>query len=79
MVSFQTTHTEDYLAIKSQLKSLGFKFIKTEKHEIDAESKNVVWMEYQKGNLKLSLISGNNQHTNNKAVYEISITKEINK
>jgi len=74
IIGFQTIYKEDYQAIKDQLKTTGFKFIKTEQHkDID---KNATWLIYKKGKTELSLISGV-RGFNNDMLYEVSVDRTL--
>ena len=69
-VTYQTPKTEEYLKIKNQIKSLGFKFKETSNFE------GATFLIYFSGKYKLSLISFQSENVGGKtsAVYEISIT-----
>ncbi len=71
MVSFQTDNNSTYLKIKSELKTIGFKFINSESY------KGTTFFNYKKGNIEVSLassvqVSNYGRNLNN---YEISISK----
>jgi hypothetical protein len=71
MVSFQTLNNTIYLKIKAELKTLGFKFIKTVTMEGDT------FFDYKKGKIEVSLSSGTQEGLNGNKLtsYEISVTR----
>lgn len=73
MVSFQTGKNTTYLKIKSELKSLGFKFINSGTFEGDT------YFDYKKGNIEISLTSSvqKNSFGDELTTYEISVTKTL--
>ena len=73
MISFQTSNNTIYLKIKAELKTLGFKFIKTETFEGDT------FFDYKKGKMEVSLSSGTQDGLNGEKLtyYEISVKREF--
>lgn len=71
MVSFQTLNNTIYLKIKAELKTLGFKFIKTETFE------GSTFLDYKKGKIEVSLSLGTQEGLNGDKLtsYEISVTR----
>jgi len=69
LVAYQTTNSQDYLLIKSQLKNSGFKFAKTE-----ARGQTILLI-YMKGDIQLTLATFKVQQNSGDtfAGYEISI------
>lgn len=71
MVSFQTGNNATYLKIKSELKTLGFKFINTE------TNKGTTFFNYKKGEIEVALASSvqENSYGDKLTIYEISVSK----
>lgn len=71
MVSFQTGNNATYLKIKSDLKTLGFKFINTE------TNKGTTFFNYKKGEIEVALASSvqENSYGDKLTNYEISVSK----
>ena len=71
MVSFQTPNNTIYLKIKSELKTLGFKLIKTGTFEGDT------CFDYKKGKIEVSLFLCTQEGLNGDKLtfYEISVTR----
>ena len=76
-ISYTTYFKQDYAAIKDQLKTSGFKYFRSVTHP--EHDKNDVWLQYTKGQLLLSLVSGKAKTADGQTTdipeYEISITK----
>jgi hypothetical protein len=71
MISFQTTNNATYLKIKTDLKTLGFKFIETETFN------ETIFFTYKKGDITVSLASTVQKklYGENVTIYEISVSK----
>lgn len=72
MVSFQTMNNAIYLKIKSELKTLGFKLIKTGTYEGDT------YFDYKKGKIEVSLTLSTQEGLNSDKLtsYEISVKRD---
>ena len=69
MVSYQTLEKEVYISIKKQIKTLGFVFVDTETNENKS-----IFLNYKKGEIKLTLTSILSVKNPGNTFYEISIT-----
>ncbi len=73
IVTYNTFNTQDYLTIKNQIKTNGYKLVST-------ENKNGgVWLRYKKGDMELTLISSKGLYTNGResgeTEYQISVKR----
>ncbi len=72
MVSFQTSNNTTYLKIKAELKTLGFKLIKTDIYNGDT------YFDYKKGKIEVTLALGTQEEDlngNKLTSYEISVSR----
>lgn len=69
-VSWQTSKRTDYINIKNQIKSLGFKFIETKKDE------TTICIIYRKGKIEVQLYLGSAENTGGEMAnyYEINVS-----
>jgi hypothetical protein len=66
LISFQTPSNSEYLKIKSELKTLGYKYVNS------TNSETSICLKYVKGNIELSLHS---IPEDNQTIYEISVAR----
>ncbi len=69
IVSFQTSEKEIYISIKNQINQLGFVFVGT-----DTDENKSIFLDYKKGEIKLTLTSILSVKNPGNTYYEISIT-----